>query len=121
MLHKKRNKEPGDAIRASVKKEMAKPRMARSARITERNLDTARIPEQPSTTMPGIVEKIVASPRPSQPEKAQIAVDGSHHRVCDFRIDSTLTDENGDDVKLKKGAHVEVTVTAETKSVNRHK
>jgi hypothetical protein len=93
----------------------------RSARITERNLDTVRIPEQPSTTMPGIVEKIVPSPRPSQLEKAQIAVDGSHHRVCDFRIDSTLTDENGDDVRLTKGAHVEVTVTAETKSVNRRK
>jgi hypothetical protein len=115
MLHKKRRKEAGDAIRASVKKEMAQPRMARSARITEQNLDTARIPEQPSTTMPGIVEKIVPSPRPSQPEKAQIAVDGSHHRVCDFRIDSTLTDENGDDVRLTKGAHVEVTVTVETK------
>jgi hypothetical protein len=57
MLHKKSKKEPGDAIRASVKKEMAEPRMARSARITERNLDTVRIPEQPSTTMPGIVEK----------------------------------------------------------------
>jgi hypothetical protein len=121
MLHKKRQKEPGDAIRASVKKEMAEPRMARSARITERNLDTVRIPEQPNTTMPGIVETVVPSPRPSQLEKAQIAVDGSHHRVCDFRIDSTLTDENGGDVRLTKGAHVEVTVTAETKSVNRHK
>ena len=94
---------------------MAKPRMARSARIAELNLDTARIPEQPSTTMPGTVDKIIPSPRPSQPEKAQIAVDGADHRHRDLRIENTLTDEHGDDVKLKKGAHVEVTVTAESK------
>jgi hypothetical protein len=69
----KRKKERGDATRASVKKEMAKPRMARSARIMELILNTTRIPEQPSTTMPGTVDKIIPSPRPSQPEKAQIA------------------------------------------------
>ena len=99
---------------------MAKPRMARSARIAELNLDTTRIPEQPSATMPGTVDKIIPSPRPSQPEKAQIAVDGADHRYRDLRIENTLTDENGDDVKLKKGAHVEVTVTAETKDFNSH-
>ena len=105
MLHKKAKKakkKPGDATRASVEKEMAKPRMARSARIAELNLDTARIPEQPSTTMPGTVDKIIPSPRPSQPEKAQIAVDGADHRHRDLRIENTLTDEHGDDVKLKR-------------------
>ncbi|SRR6266481_766529 len=113
MLHKKRKDAPGSATQASVKKEMGKPRMARSARIAELNQDTTRIPEQPSTVLPGTVEKIIPSHGPSRPEKAQIAVDGAHHRVCDLRIDSTLTDENGDDVRLKKGAHVEITVTVE--------
>jgi hypothetical protein len=117
-MKKKAKKEFGEATRASVKKEMAKPRMAKSARITELNLDIARIPEQPSTTMSGTVYKIISSPRPSQPEKAQIAVDGADHRHRDLRIENTLTDEHGDDVRLKKGAHVEVTVTA--KDVNRH-
>src|ERR1700687_441339 len=112
MAHKKRKKEAGGATRASVKKEMAKPRMARSARITELNLDTARAREQPGTTVPGIVDKIIPSPRASQPEKAQIAIDRADRPHRDFRIESTLTDEHGDDVKLKKGAHVEVTVTA---------
>ena len=115
MLHKKANKEH-DAIRASVKKEMAKPRMARSARIAEMNLDSARIPEQPRTSLPGTVDKIIPSPSPSQPEKAQIAVDRTDRRHRDLRIENTLTDEHGDDVKLKKGAHVEVTVTAEPKT-----
>jgi hypothetical protein len=112
MLHKKGKKEPSNALLVGIKKEMAIPRVARSARITEVNLDTARIPEQPSTTMSGTVDKIIPSPRPSQPEKAQIAVDGADHRHRDLRIENTLTDENGDDVRLKKGAHVEVTVTA---------
>ena len=118
MLHKKTQKEPGNATRASVTKEMAKPRMARSARIAELNLDTARIREQPSTTMPGTVDKIIPSPRPSQPEKIQIAVHGADHRHRDLRIENTLTDEHGDDVKLKKGALVEITVTR-TKDINR--
>jgi hypothetical protein len=119
MLHKKANKQSGNATRASVEKEMAKPRMARSARIAELNLDTARIPEQASTTMPGTVDKIIPSAGPSQPEKAQIAVEGPDHRYRDLRIENTLTDEHGDDVRLKKGAHVGVTVTAEPKTFER--
>jgi tRNA nucleotidyltransferase (CCA-adding enzyme) len=115
MRHKKAKKEPVHATRASVNKEMAKPRMARSATIRELNLDTARIPEHPSTTMPGTVEKIIPSPRPSQPEKAQIAVDRADHRHRDLRIENTLTNEHGDEVRLKKGARIEVTVTAEAK------
>ena len=115
MAHKKRKKEAGGATRAGVKKEMAKPRMARSARVSELNLDTARIPDQPSITMPGTVDNVIPSPRPSQPEKAQIAVDGPDPRYCHLRIENTLTNEHGDGVKLKKGAHVEVTVTAEPK------
>jgi hypothetical protein len=115
MLHKRSKKQPGKATHASVKKEMAKPRMPRSVRKAELNLDTARIPEQPSAIVPGIVRKIIPSPRPSQPEKAQIAVDGADARYRDLRIENSLTDEHGDDVKLKKGARVEVTVTAEPK------
>ena len=115
MPQKKSKTKSGRATYASVKKEMAKPRMARSARITELNLDTARTREQPSTTMPGTVDKIIPSLRPSQPEEAQIAIDRADRPHRDFRIENTLTDEHGDNVKLKKGTHVEVTVTAEPK------
>jgi hypothetical protein len=117
MLTNKATKESGNTTRASVEREMAKPRMARSARITELNLDTTRIPEQPSTTMPGTVDRIVPAQGPSQPEKAQIAVDVADRRYRDLRIENSLTDEHGDEVRLKKGAHVEVTATA--KDVNR--
>jgi hypothetical protein len=116
MLHKKAKKtssEASDATRASVKKEMARPRMAKSARITQRNLDAGRTAERPSTTMLGTVDKIIPSPRPRQSEKAQIAVDGAAHRYRNLRIENSLTDRHGDEMKLKKGAHVEVTVAAE--------
>jgi hypothetical protein len=113
MLRKKGKKKSDNSTRANVKKEMAKPRMARSATIAERNLDTARIPEQSSTTLPGTVDKIIPASHSSQSERAQIAVEGADRPHRDLRIENILTDENGDDVRLKKGAHVEVTVSAE--------
>jgi hypothetical protein len=116
MVYRRATKEPGSTTLAGVRKEMAKPPMTRSARIAELNVDTTRIPEPPMVTMGGTVVKIIPSPRPSQPEQAQIAVDGSDHRYRDLRIDNMLTDEHGADVRLKKGAHVEVTVTAEPRT-----
>jgi hypothetical protein len=112
LLMKRVKKKTGNATRASIGKEMTKPRITKSARIAELNLDFSRIPEQPSTTVPGTVDKIIPSPRSGQSEKAQIALDETNPRYRDFRIENTLTDEHGDDVKLKKGGHVEVTVTA---------
>jgi hypothetical protein len=112
MPHKKNRKALDTATHASVKKELAKPRMAKSARIAELNLDIARIHEQPRTSMPGTIDKIIPSSRPSQPENARIALDGPDCRNQDLLIENTFTDEHGDEVRLKKGAHVEVTVTA---------
>ena len=111
MPHNKSKTPSSDATRVSVRKEMAKPRVSKSARIAELNLDISRIPEQPSTTMPGIVNKIIPSRHTSQPEKAQVAVNGTDQRYRNLRIENTLTDEHGDDVKLKKGTHVDITVT----------
>jgi hypothetical protein len=111
MLHSKTRKKTGNASHAEVKMEMAKPRMARSARIAELKLDTARIPDEPSTTVPGTVRKIIPPTRSDQSGKAQIKVDVTDRGYRNLRIENSLTDEHGDDVKLKKGAHVEVTVT----------
>jgi hypothetical protein len=112
MLNKR---ESDNATRASIKKEMAKPRMAKSVRKAELNLDAERVPGQPRVTLSGTVNKIIASLHTIQPEKAQIAVAGADDRYRDLRIENTLTDGNGNEVSLKKGAHVEVTVTAKPK------
>src|SRR5580704_19272403 len=53
MNHNKRKKELSDTIPASLLTEMALPRMSKSARIAERNSETARIHEQPRTVIPG--------------------------------------------------------------------
>ncbi len=116
MVHKKNIKSRDNALLSSVNKEMAKPRMTRSARIAELKLDAERSSEEPSTTMQGTVEKIVPASAPTQPEKAQITVDVPDRKYRDLRIENILTDEHGDDVKLKKGAHVEVTVTEDAKT-----
>jgi hypothetical protein len=113
MVRKKTKRDLGRATRADVKKEMAKPRIARSSRIAELNLDTARIPQHASTSMPGTVHKIIPPTSLNRPEKAQIAVGGADHGYRDLRIENTLIDEHGDDVRLKKGARVEVTVTSD--------
>ena len=112
MLNKK---ESDNATRASIRKEMAKPRMAKSAREAELNLDAERVPGQPRVTLSGTVNKIIASLRTIQPEKAQIAMAGADDQYRDLRIENTLTDRNGNEVRLKKGAYIEVTVTAKPK------
>ena len=71
------------------------------------------MPEKPSVKMPGTVEKIIQPAHPGQPEKAQISVEGADDLYREIRIENSLTDENGDEVRLKKGAEVEITVEAD--------
>ena len=69
--------------------------------------------EKPSTTLSGTVEKVIKSPDPDIPEKAQITVEGAEDLYREIRIENALTDENGQIVSLKPGAPVEVTIEAD--------
>ena len=71
--------------------------------------------EKPSTTIPGTVQKIIKPLDPRDPEKAEIAVEGADELYREIRIENTLTDEKGDEVQLKEGAPVDVTVEADPK------
>lgn len=71
--------------------------------------------EKPSTTHPGTVQKIIKSPLPGEPEKAEIAVDGADDLYKEIRIENTLMTEKGDEVTLKKGAQVDVIIEADSK------
>ena len=71
--------------------------------------------KKPKTTRPGTVEKIIKSPYPQEPEKAEIAVEGADHLYREIRIENTLEDDKGNKVKLKVGAEVNVTVEADLK------
>lgn len=70
-----------------------------------------------SVTLPGKVEKVIPPLRPAEPEKAQIAVDGAEELYREIRIDNVLKDNAGDDVSLKPGADVDVTIEAAPDSV----
>jgi len=69
--------------------------------------------EKSNVTLPGKVEKIVESPRTGEAEKAQISVEGADTLYREIRIENTLINEHGDEVRLKQGAGVEVTVEAD--------
>ncbi len=71
--------------------------------------------KKPKATKPGVVQKIIHSPYPEEPEKAEIAVEGAEPLYREIRIENVLEDANGNKVKLKEGAHVEVTVEANPK------
>ena len=46
-------------------------------------------------------------------EKAEITVDGADELYREIRIENSFTDENGDEVPLRKGAQVDVTIEAD--------
>ncbi len=71
--------------------------------------------EKPSTTLPGTVEKIINSPDPSVPEKAQIGIEGADPLYAEIRVENTLKNAKGKEVSLKQGAPVEVTIEANPK------
>jgi hypothetical protein len=70
---------------------------------------------KPAATKPATVKKIIESPHPEIPEKAEIAIDGCDPLYQELRIENKLTDEKGNEVKLKEGAHIDVTLEADPK------
>ena len=72
---------------------------------------------KPKTVKPAKVQKIIKSTHPDDPEKAEIAVEGADHLYREIRIENTLEDDKGNEVKLKEGASVEVVVEADQDAV----
>jgi hypothetical protein len=72
--------------------------------------------EKPSVTLPGTVEKIIPPVHPSEPEKAQIGIEGADDLYREIRVENTLQDEKGKPVALKPGAQVDVTIEADVSS-----
>jgi hypothetical protein len=69
--------------------------------------------KKPKTTKPGVVQKIIEPRVPHEPEMTEIAIEGAVYR--EIRIENALEDDKGKPVKLKPGAHVDVTVEADPK------
>jgi hypothetical protein len=73
--------------------------------------------EKSTVTLPGTVEKIIPSMDTSEPDKAQIAVEGAEPLYKEIRIENVLKNGQGEDVSLKPGADVEVTIAADPESI----
>ena len=69
----------------------------------------------PAVTMDATGQKIIKSPAPRIPDKAEISLEGAGVLYWEIRIENTLTDADGKKVELKQGAQVEVTVEVEAK------
>jgi hypothetical protein len=86
-------------------------------RISLRKKRTGKVSKNKSkaaTKFPGRVEKVIhPQPQTGEPEKAQIAVEGADHLYKEIRVPNRLVDDNGEKVKLKPGAEVDVTIEAE--------
>jgi len=65
------------------------------------------------TKRAGKVQKIIKPVIPELPEKAEIAVEGADHLYREIRIENRLEDEQGNEVKLKEGADVDIIVEAD--------
>ena len=65
---------------------------------------------RPDTTLLGFVKTIIESPHPSEPEKAQIAIESTNGLHEEIRIENTVRDESGGEVSLTPGALVRITV-----------
>ena len=66
-----------------------------------------------AVTLPGTVKKVIPPIHPSLPEKAEISVEGADDLYREIRIENTLSGESGNEVSLKPGADVEVTIEAD--------
>ena len=51
---------------------------------------------------------------PLEPEKAQISVAEADELYREIRVENALTDDNGERVRLKPGAEVDVILEADT-------
>jgi hypothetical protein len=76
----------------------------------------AGMTKKPRTTKHGRVNKIIKSPDPSVPEKAEVEVHEADELYKEIRIENVLEDEHGKKVKLKEDADVDVVVEAEPKA-----
>jgi hypothetical protein len=62
-------------------------------------------------TLPGTAEKIIPSTGP-EPEKAEIAIHKAEPLYQELRVANGLQGQDGETLRLKPGAHVDVTIEA---------
>jgi hypothetical protein len=71
-----------------------------------------------TVTLPARVQKIIKPAHPSEPEKAEIHVLGGDPLYEEIRVDNSLINQQGEEVSLKEGADVRVSVEASAQATS---
>ena len=69
--------------------------------------------------LPAIVEKVLKPVAPTEPEKAQINIQGADELYREIRIENVVTDEHSGTARLKPGTKVEVIVEADSNATSK--
>jgi hypothetical protein len=64
--------------------------------------------------MRGSVQKVIKPVVPGEPEKAQIGVEEADDLYREIRVENVVTNEKGEQARLKPGAKVDVVIEADT-------
>jgi hypothetical protein len=75
--------------------------------------------DKPSTTLPGAVQKIIKPIDPDAEDTAEISIEKAEDLYREIRVENTLKDKKGNEVALKEGAPVDVTVEADKKDTTK--
>ena len=69
--------------------------------------------------MKGTVQKIIKSPVPKEPEKAQIEIEEADQLYREIRVENLVTAEDGEKAQLRQGADVDVIVEADSSATTK--
>ena len=69
--------------------------------------------EKPSVTLPGKVEKVIEPLDPDEPERAEIKIEGADPLYREIRIENSLKDKDGHEVRLEENDNVDITLKAD--------
>ena len=75
--------------------------------------------DKPSTTLPGTVQKIIKPIDPDAEDTAEISIEKAEDLYREIRVENTLKDTKGEQVALKEGAPVDVTIEADKKDTTK--
>jgi len=64
--------------------------------------------------LPATVEKVLKPVTPTEPEKAQINIQGADELYREIRVENVVSDENGGTARLKPGAKVDIIIEADS-------
>jgi hypothetical protein len=67
----------------------------------------------------GKVDKVVKSPLPGEPEKAQITIAEADHLYREIRVQNVVTDEDRKKASLRTGEEVDVIIEADSTSTTK--